>query len=572
MVGAVFTGSTGQPSPWYRQAIGKSIVRRRVLAVAAIAALAAVLLWFPRVTSTAAAPAGAGITYLPGQTKMNPAYGPGTTVGGVVCGPGIRQVPWSAYAPPCEPAWSGSNGGATAPGVTGSTITLTYREAATSILSALYLIIPKSVVGTNAEAIQTIGAYINIFNKTFELYGRHVVLVPYQGQGNFINEDVGTGAAQAEADAVTVATSIRAFADMSLIDSSVVYTEDLQANKVIASGLYLQDRQWYQQNAPYQYTPGPNCSKTALAIGSLFGKQLKGQTAEFAKGNLRNQVRKLGIIYQNTPTSADCEQQIVQSLAKYHVTPAATAAVTFDLSKLPDESANAIAQMKKAGVTTIICSSCDPVSPTYYLAAAQQANYHPEWFLQSLFATGATTDPKFTRLFPASQRSQIMSIGVAPTPTASSEAVHAYKLGSTNPGASIIPSYLFVYASVLQFFDALQLAGPNLTPQNFEAAMKAIPKSAPGGELGGWNGASGPFDPASSFQVLKWNPTGINPTDGLHGTYDVCDNGAVFPFASNIPTMPANTQLRCSPGISVPQLGSVASPVGAGATHQAAVR
>ncbi len=48
---------------------------------------------------------------------------------GVHCGPGVRQVPWSAYAPWCEPAYHGNNGGATAPGMTGNTITLTYRIA-----------------------------------------------------------------------------------------------------------------------------------------------------------------------------------------------------------------------------------------------------------------------------------------------------------------------------------------------------------------------------------------------------------------------------------------------------------
>ncbi len=543
--------------------LAAALVRRRMVGIVVVVAVVVAMLVVPKVASTASAPAGSGITYLPGQTHMNAPYSHGVAVSGVTCGPGVRQVPWSAYAPPCEPKWTGNNGGATAPGVTATTITLSFRAATSAILQALYTIVPKSVIGTSKEAEETLQAYINVFNKDFELYGRHVVLASYVGQGNFINEDVGTGAAQAEADAVNVATSLHAFADMSLVGSSVPYTEDLQANKVISFGLYLQDQQWYQQNAPWQYTPGPNCTKSARAIGELFGRQLKGTTAEFAKGALRGKVRKLGIIYQNTPTATACEQQMVQDLAAYGVHPAATAAVTFNVSKLADESASTIAEMKKQGVTTVICSSCDPVSPQFYLSAANQDNYHPEWFIQSLFGTGATTSEKFIRLFPANQRSQILTYGSAPTPTAQAEALKVFKMGNTDPTATIIPSYVFVYASVLQFFDALQLAGPNLTPHNLEAAMRAIPTSLPGGELGGWSGSAGPFDPASTFQVLHWNNHEPSQADGRLGTYDVCDNGTAYSFTGGGPQMPAHTQLTCEPGISRAQLGA-ASPGGTG--------
>ena len=541
-----------------------------MVGIVLVAAVVVTMVAVPKVASTASAATGGGITYLPGQTHMNAPYSHGVAVSGVTCGPGVRQVPWSAYAPPCEPKWTGNNGGATAPGVTATTITLSFRAATSAILDALYTIVPKSVIGTSKEAEDTLQAYINVFNKNFELYGRHVVLASFVGQGNFINEDVGTGAAQAEADAVNVATSLHAFADMSLVGSSVPYTLDLEANKVISFGLYLQDQQWYQQNAPWQYTPGPNCTKSDRAIGELFGRQLKGTTAEFAKGPLHNKVRKLGIIYQNTPTAAACEQQMVQDLAAYGVHPAATAAVTFDVTKLASESASAIAEMQAHGVTTVICSSCDPVSPQFYLRAANQNDYHPEWFFQSLFGTSATTSEKFIRLFPANQRSQILTYGTAPTPAAQAEALKVFKMGNTDPTATIIPSYVFVYASIVQFFDALQLAGPDLTPHNLEVAMRSIPTSLPGGELGGWSGAAGPFDPASTFQILHWNNHERSQTDGGLGTYDVCDNGTSYSFIGGGPTMPAHTQLTCAPGISRPQLAA-ASPGHSGAAGTAAL-
>jgi hypothetical protein len=528
--------------------------------VVVLLALAVILLALPETSanSSAAFEAQSQVTYLPGQTPMNAAYSAGTTVGGVTCGPGKRQVTWSSYAPACEPAWHGNNGGATAPGVTATTITLTYRQAASAILQELFTLVPPTTVGTNAEAIQTLQSYINVFNKNFELYGRHVVLVPYTGQGNFIDEDTGTGGPQAQADAITVADQLHAFADMSLIDSSVTYTQDLQNQKVIAFGLYQQSQQWYSQNAPWQYTPGPNCTKSAQAIAALYGKQLKGLPAQFAQGALRTQPRKLGIFYTSVPTQQQCEQELVQDLAAYGVTPAAQAGLAFDISTLPNESSTAIAQMKQAGVTTIICVGCDPISPRYYFASATADNYYPEWFFQALYAANATDSDKFIRLLPADQRQDLMTTGVSDTNPALSEAVHAYDLGNTTPGDHIIPAYILVYGSILAFFDALQEAGPNLTPANFQAAMKAIPQSSAGGELGGWNGSYGPYDPASSFQILKWTNNETSPIDGQRGTYQVCNNGSVYSYDGAGSELPSSKPLSCSVIPQVPTgLGTV---------------
>src|SRR5579864_2190594 len=80
---------------------------------------------------SAASPSALGAGNLPQGAAQNPSgvtSAPGVAVSGVKCGPGVRQVTWTPYAPPCIPKWSGSNGGATAHGVTGSTITLVLRN------------------------------------------------------------------------------------------------------------------------------------------------------------------------------------------------------------------------------------------------------------------------------------------------------------------------------------------------------------------------------------------------------------------------------------------------------------
>jgi hypothetical protein len=545
------------------QSVGRRYAGFAALLLAAILMVAFLPSLRGSVTNGAAAgpgPVASQVTYLPGQTHMNAPYSAGTTVGGVTCGSNVRQISWSAYAPACEPKWTGNNGGATAPGVTGTTITLSYRNAAAALMQEIYAVEPATITGTNDEFVQTMRAYLNVFNKDFELYGRHVVLTQYDGQGSFIDEDSGQGGPQAQADAITVATSLHAFADMSLASSTFVYDQDLSAQKVIAFGLYQQDAQYYQQNAPYAYTPGPNCSKSAESIGALFGQQLKGLPAQFAKGGLQTQTRKIGLIYENSATQAACEQQAVQALAKYGVTPASQAAIAFNYAQLQTESETAMSQMKQAGVTTVICIACDPVSTPFYFGGATAENYYPEWYFQPVFSENATDNEVAMRLLPANQAQDIIGTGVPDSAPNVAEAVKAFNLGKAAPTDQIVPEYQLVYGSMMMFFSALQAAGPNLTPQNFQAAMKAIPQSSPGGELGGWNGNDGPYDVASSFEVLKWDTTVASAADGKKGTWETCNNGNAYPFDNTASFLPTSTQLTCKVTPQVPtQLGTVPS-------------
>ncbi|MGP8060024.1 MAG: hypothetical protein ACLP9C_10350 [Acidimicrobiales bacterium] len=548
MAGLTGTGTT-DPIAAIRRGTKRAILRHRIYAAVAVGLLVALLLAVPKQALTAGRgiPNTRSVTVAPGITPATAAYASGATVGGVRCGPGIRQVPWSDYAPPCQPAWRGSNGGATTRGVTGSTIVLSYRSASTSQLAELYALVPPGVIGTNAEEVATMKAYVNAFNKEFELYGRHVVLRPYQGAGDFISEDLGEDQAQAEEDATTVASSIGAFADISLIDSSAVYSADLAAQHVVTSSLYENELSWYQQYAPWEYTPGPNCTKAAQATAAILGKQLGGLPASLAgDADLRDKTRVFGIIYPQNPQAAGCQTADVDAMARYHRTVVKSVGIQFDLSQLVQQSQSAVAQMKAAGVTTIIVSSADPVTPTFMMQAADSQDYHPEWWFQSYFTGGQTNTDSLNRLFPADQRDHVLGVGNPVQPPQQQEAIRAYDIGNRQPGAKPIPSYIYTYASLLQFFDALQLAGPDLTPQNFQVAMSHIPRSSPGGMLGGWNGADGPYDPSSTYKVVAYSNTAISLLDGQPGAFVACDGGRVFSYDARGADVPAHTQLTCS--------------------------
>ncbi len=142
--------------------------------------------------------------------------GGGLTRGGTACGPGVRQIPYSAYADYCETKFSGNNGGATANGVTGTTITIAVRKYSDS-QGANALAVQaegEAAGGVSSDAnwgyIQQIVKYLNT---QFELYGRQVKLDLFNGQGSGTNETLGQGQAAACADADTAANSVHAFGD-----------------------------------------------------------------------------------------------------------------------------------------------------------------------------------------------------------------------------------------------------------------------------------------------------------------------------------------------------------------------
>jgi hypothetical protein len=134
-----------------------AVRRHRVYAGLAVATVLAVLVLVPVLPAPAPTRStSTGVVEPPSVTPPTPAYGVGLTVAGRRCGPGRRQVAWSVYAPPCQPAWHGNNGGDTSLGVTSHTIGVAFRVAPVSQMKLLYPLLPAAAIGTPAEQVATV--------------------------------------------------------------------------------------------------------------------------------------------------------------------------------------------------------------------------------------------------------------------------------------------------------------------------------------------------------------------------------------------------------------------------------
>ena len=143
--------------------------------------------------------------------------GSGTTVSGAKCTPGTNQVD-SPYAVPCVAKFTGSNGGATYRGVTSNEIILAQREyPATANSEEIAAEAKEAGAAPQQVTSQVEQVFLNYFNKTFDLYGRHVVIEPMTATGNSTTEALGQGQAQACADADTIANQMHAFGEDGLL-------------------------------------------------------------------------------------------------------------------------------------------------------------------------------------------------------------------------------------------------------------------------------------------------------------------------------------------------------------------
>jgi hypothetical protein len=461
----------------------------------------------------------------------------GKTVSGLECKPGVRQVTWSSYAPICQPAWSGNNGGSTSPGVTSKTITITFRYAVPPQVQELIgLIHGNSIVGTEQQAVSTMQDYINLFNKTFELYGRKVILKPFTGRGDFLSELSGQGQAQAQSDAA-VAKSLNAFADVSLLFSTPPYDQALAQNHIIAitGGLY-QSASWFNQYAPYVYSTSPDCNMVGNATAAIVKNAMANNDAIYSTNPAyQHHKRVFALIAPDNPMYQSCAKSALSSLKQNNIQLATTIGYKFDLTGASGLSANTIAQLKSDGVTTVLCA-CDPITPLFLTLDALQLNYHPEWM---------TLDwgDQFGQLLPSTEMNNAISGGQISVPRSQEEAYKALLLAHV-PKSQINPLYSSIYAPLLLLFDALQEAGPDLNVYTFEKGFWSIPKSE-GSMSGVWQTHQGSYVAQASYDILYWDANVVSPLDDKKGTWLACNNSTIYYYSNPSKGLVKGKQLQC---------------------------
>jgi hypothetical protein len=450
-----------------------------------------------------------------GPATTGPGGGGTSTTRGVAaghtsgCTDRRQQVPGDPYSPPCV-LFSGDNGGATTRGVTRDTITVALRLTADPDLSSTIAKLAGSdVIDTAEDGARTAQGLADYFNTRFQLYGRKLKLVPYQGHGALTRELLGAGQEQANADGIKVASEIGAFADATGLTEP--YADALARQHVMTVGAPYMSRQWFADRRPYAWSTFTDCSLLAANGADWLDKRVLGKPAAYAGGSLQGRQRKLGIVVPDNPEYQQCLQDGLKigHAAGYDATPVS---YSLDLTNLSNQAASIVARLKAAGITSVAVFS-DPILPVFLTAKAHEQDYYPEWLVQGTAFTDTDVAGQLYDQVEWKHAFGISSLGPQ-LPERAGLGYNAYRaVRADEPAHSVELIYYQLYMIAM----GIQLAGPALTPTSFERGMFSYPGGT--GEAGSWGFGPGHYTPTQDYKEVWWDGTRASPYNSRQGTY-----------------------------------------------------
>ena len=475
-------------------------------------------------TGSDGSPGAAG----PSSSGAAPVVADGTpAASGATCGPDVRQVSWTTYGPSCTPAWDGDNGGATAPGVSRDAITMSYRVANSGQGAALQAAAPSTAKTLDQRAyLEDLATYVEFFNTQFELYGRTVVLKEFSGRGDWIAEYQGQNVEGAQADGAQ-ARSLGAFGDLSMgpTSSTPAYIRALASNQVISFGGATLGQATFEAMAPFAYSVESSFDDYGTFYGNVACQRMSQLPASFAGDPaLASKPRAFGLIHPENPDYAPGGDIVVSKLKACGDPVASRIRYSINLATLQSQSSNAMAQMKAAGVSTIVCI-CDGISAIFFTSAADSQRYRPEWLMMG------RSDHTARRWTKDQLAGSLTAGGIQRAEQ--SEAYRVYKLANRT-GEPATPGWTLdlAYQSALMTFSALQAAGPALNPESLQRGFFGLPDSPAAGDYAAWEFGPKRFTPTAGLRLGYWDPAAPSPVAGGNGAWVPCagEDGAFRPW------------------------------------------
>ena len=384
---------------------------------------------------------------------------------------------FSLYMPPCMPVFAGDNGGATSQGVSRDKI-LIVRYVSQLPPGLAQLLQALGVDEDDAKKQEMDDALIAFYNNHAETYGRQVVMVTKHASGTDDRQEAMTR------DANEIA-AMKPFAVYHTQPGAPdpVFARTLASKGIICVCATSRSRSLYRQTRGYVWSTQPILEEIYDATAEYAGTRLAGKPPAFAGAlpqDMREAKRRFGLIWvsgsQQTkdPGLKEGKDHYKRQLARYGVELAAEHEVTFDVPLMQTQAVGAIAAMKAAKVTNLMCA-CDPFSPIFLTREATRADYYPEWLINPLGFGDLTF---FGRTRDQNQWRHAFGISAFPVPpatVASTSAARAFT--HMRPGATPGQTMMAREWAIQLLFNGIHLAGPRLMPQTFAEGMYRYPRT-----------------------------------------------------------------------------------------------
>ena len=442
---------------------------------------------------------------------------------------GEKQTDVIANSPACVPKFTGNNGGATYPGVTGTEIKFVLfecqpNEQVNAILAT------QGLAASKAETDAMVQATIDWMQKTYEFYGRKITWKHTIGDCTLTPPDP----AKSRQAAAEVAKEQPAFVVHYAGGST---THDVWAqNGIVSLGGPTQANQFFAGRRPFRWDVFPNGTETADWIAEYACKKLAGKNASNA-GQLihpsiggRNTPRKFGVLtFDNgtgeTRPNGERAKALIEKCTGQKVP---LLFYESDINRAEEQTRATVAKLVEEKVTTLICM-CDPIAPVFLTNGLTRNNYFPEHMLSGAYLTdydvlGRLYDPaQWAHAFGPSQLAN-------PVPFEQSDAAKIWRASgrSGKPCAScnLITGYMTMIGSMIHN------AGPNLNPLTIEKALVGNRSTVGGWEASGGNPSQylikfGPedYNAISDFREVYWDAAARSGIDGKNGAYVSMNGG-----------------------------------------------
>ncbi|MBV9934423.1 MAG: ABC transporter substrate-binding protein, partial [Actinobacteria bacterium] len=366
-----------------------------------------------------------------------------------------------------------------------------------------------SLQDTPDDIKRTVAALADYFNKTFQFYGRKIVIDFYNGQGSNTTELLGGGQDKAEADADTV-KSKGSFADMSA--TSEPYADALARRGIMGFGDPYLSQPWHDQHRPYIWSLATDGTLVANEAAEYAGKRLCGKPAQWAGGNLKGKARNIATFAPENSWYQESVQIARTTLQKYNCQPGVNVSYQLDLGTMSNQAQNIIPKMKSAGVTTILCG-CDPIMPVFLTGEMNREQYYPEFVI---VGTALTDTDIVGQLWNQNEAAHAFGVSSLQTPVPPTQTIayEAYKkVRSDEPAFSVD----LIYFQMEMMAIGIQMAGPNLNPQTFEQGMFSYPPKL--GPAGFWQFGAHDYTAANDVREIYWDPNATSTYNGKQGAF-----------------------------------------------------
>lgn len=481
--------------------------------------------------------------------KATPGQPPGVPAGSTAhCVEGRQFDPAIAYwAPPCVPGEPGgafkNNGGKTYRGVSGTEIVIVdyitnYGAEVNAILEAQGNLIKYEDAKVFDKAIET------FINSKYQLYGRKLKIIPYQGQCQSVPPD--KQCLLPEMDRI-----INTYNPYAVFWPTTLCSEcfaRLAQKEVIAFGGIGFSDEFSTDNAPYIWSAGMSSTKIQQLFaewwcGQMSSKNVPSRVVKYAgtnnsQQNFNGRPRELGVISTNDPDNQNTVKQVLYKELDRRCGEKVTHEYFYE------QDINTAATQVQAGIaamdtptnpaTTVLCL-CDSVAPAFVYQGEQNNNYHPENVLGDVQNMGydnlaqaygsPTGTPSLACPRPQQGCNFDNALGIADSydalPPDQMEGPKIFKIGSngaTAPKALTPFTATNLARSWIMMSNLIQNTGPALTPANMRARSLSLPAfTAPGKPT--LRFVQGSYNWAQDVRAIWWNKNRVSPYNNVKGAY-----------------------------------------------------